>query len=1325
MLKWDDNVVITDGTDRPGRISPALQPGYFNIDELLFEQLLAMGADFASQIKYYNLKNKVDGNWGMLLSSDEAVIMSMILSINLEQMESRFLSLLSMRPLLAVDYIVQNARRINFWIVKLKRHGFDVGGALLYKLNGLVTEKLAQELHTVVHLGSMFSSVDDKLDDAIFSEFIALWKIEKKKKSPGLGFSSDETTQDDSESHYLFPLAVVPALASTMEIKRQIRSIFYIFYNAISYLKSLTPVYLQESLGSQMHEPSAGLYMVFLKLFEKSQKIINQFTQRHLDFYYHRVLQGKPRPSIPESAHLQMEVLPGMRGTLIEKGRPFTAGKGEKVDEIIYTANSDLWMCDVQVAGLYTTYLQHDRLIAPESEFGYVTRIKQSDPLSIESSDDDPKAWPLFGEEKKCSDVKTNNDAVLGFSIASPVLLLKEGERRIELSIALGQHEKTTSEATTDTPSCDGEHQASEAGSEIAPDKKLHSEAKTASNDKENFLKRLGAQFSRFLLSAEDEAFNEAYVIDEPQAQQFFDADEIVEIKKRFNNQQENFFKLLENIFTIQLTTEEGWLTIEDYIVTPHAGGGDGSMGLEIGFDVEQEMGAVISYDPAIHGADAETQGGGLDTEFPVLKCYINPQSNFYAYSLFSDLFVKVMDIDVSANGVNDLMLYNNHGQLDPSKPFNPFGPLPGSNSYLIFGNYEMAQKRLVDLKLNLEWGELPIGNGGFNALYSAYDFHYQNSSFKASFEALVDGHWSPRENDPNFNVELFDTHGDEGELKSEKTLDVNAWDYAKPLFFSLGVDDYQYTVGSRGGFFKLSLREPLGAFGHSEYPMLLSSTLTANSKLKIPKPMPNEPYTPVLNRISLTYRARSRIDASSRHNHGNKRKVEKIFHHHPFGVSTAYPNSKDQAPALFPVYDYQSNLYIGLRGKEVRGSVTLFFHLCEDHGQETVGEAERFLWFYLAQDGWKRVEPKRVVRDTTNGFLSSGIITLNLPNDLTNQNPEMPGDLYWLRLSSPTDANGVCSCYAITTNVVPVTRQPQHDVAEQEIASSSASWQPMATIPGIGGVEQVGQLFGGKRHEDEQGFKIRLSEQLRHKNRASTPWDYERLVLDNFSSVAKVKCFSNMRSNRLGPAPGHVLIVVVPHVDEETTAPSSNAMVSSIELSRIREFLLRHTSSFVKLEVRNPVYEQVQIRCTVKFSTTMGDVAWGNRLNRDISNYLSPWRQMGYKSRFGWTIRQKDMESYIRELEYIEYVTNFSMLHITKEGEDIYTLGDTARGRSNSEMIITPRYPWSLPVPSTHHGIETTHVLGGIAAEITGIDELEIGSTFIISGTEEHGQKE
>ena len=79
-------------------------------------------------------------------------------------------------------------------------------------------------------------------------------------------------------------------------------------------------------------------------------------------------------------------------------------------------------------------------------------------------------------------------------------------------------------------------------------------------------------------------------------------------------------------------------------------------------------------------------------------------------------------------------------------------------------------------------------------------------------------------------------------------------------------------------------------------------------------------------------------------------------------------------------------------------------------------------------------------------------------------------------------------------------------------------------------------------------------------------------------------------------------------------------------------------------------------------------------------------------------------------------------MLHITQDEEGRYNLGDTARYKTNPKVQIEPRFPWSLALPARHHFIETTPSAKTIEPEVTGIDELEIGTTFIITGDSGNG---
>ena len=92
-----------------------------------------------------------------------------------------------------------------------------------------------------------------------------------------------------------------------------------------------------------------------------------------------------------------------------------------------------------------------------------------------------------------------------------------------------------------------------------------------------------------------------------------------------------------------------------------------------------------------------------------------------------------------------------------------------------------------------------------------------------------------------------------------------------------------------------------------------------------------------------------------------------------------------------------------------------------------------------------------------------------------------------------------------------------------------------------------------------------------------------------------------------------------------------------------------------------------------------------------------------------------------------MDYVTRFSLLHIFKEGLDIYGVQDTAATddadteRKRESVVprdaVTPWYPWSIAVPMKRHFIETTFDYGSQKPQPAGVEVLTIGETFIIAG--------
>jgi hypothetical protein len=124
--------------------------------------------------------------------------------------------------------------------------------------------------------------------------------------------------------------------------------------------------------------------------------------------------------------------------------------------------------------------------------------------------------------------------------------------------------------------------------------------------------------------------------------------------------------------------------------------------------------------------------------------------------------------------------------------------------------------------------------------------------------------------------------------------------------------------------------------------------------------------------------------------------------------------------------------------------------------------------------------------------------------------------------------------------------------------------------------------------------------------------------------------------------------------------------------------------------------------------------------------DYISPWSSIGPPPRFGWTFKNDEVEAFIRGLPYVDFVTKFSMLHITRDENGLYRLDDTAspyfEGKGPDGVAtgagvlqISPRYPWSLAIPNRTHILETPGDDRDIevAPEITGVGKLTVGDTF------------
>lgn len=1259
-----NNLHISDGRSQEKRLLPALEKDYFNVAELRFHTLLALATEYAQVLKFYNLENREDGTWEHFFSRDETVVIATILAVDLEKLGS------------GDGY---------------NSHVTGADRELIEALRAIPAKEIGQHVIAAYSAVTMLDKWLQLLAHAKNSIGVELRKVVESVIG---GLKKDIAVLEDYLTGYLssrlpeeiFSRDLIALVSDAKETKPSqasaaidvsspvpIRSSLYAVIKAIEMVQFSAEKLLSASLVSQDHEAAAGLLIAFLQLFQKLHHKVNRFTLNYVDFYYDQVLKAQPRNFIPDYVYLVVAPSKKDHTVLIPKGTEFLAGQDENKRDIVYAAAEDVVINDAAISAIHTLFFKRDALNFPENSLfesvtlsdrvGEVTRQLATGgwlndvPVAMADSlldEDSLQSYPLFGAPKKAEDTMLVQHARIGFAVASKMLRLQEGRRTVRMRMQF-------------------------AG---APEMSL-----------EQWIRNIAVAMQPEGSSGVVSSLHE----------------------------QQAFFKVFRDMFIVSLSTEDGWRELAEYLpsysgVDPH----QKKNSLVITFFLPEDFPAVVAYDRNIHG-------DGYDTQLPVVRLVQNPRSYLYPYGILSKLELERIGIDVTVEGCRMLQLYNNIGQLSPLAPFTPFGPIPEVGSYFIAGCAEAAGKQLSDFKLEIQWGGLPTGIGGFKAHYQGYD-NFGDTDFRIGTSVLANGKWLP-ENAKKMDVHsLFqikaglDGGGEVSEYSELSCADVIS--YWRPDDYRGAAAEFGYTSLTHKGFFKFTLVAPKQAFGHRDYPTALANVLTFNAKqkhAKFLKKVPNLPCTPVIIAISANYRASAHIVPGKEEAGCSLAMREKVIHLHPLGWEDVTMQA-DRAYHLLPQYEYSGNLLIGLNGLAGGGVVTLYFHLRENSLPVEHATTQEIQWFYLAHNRWLPLSTKEIIVDSTQRFMKAGIVTLDIPADISQENTVLPAGLCWLRVSSEHDLGKYCSLYSIHTQALKASRYMQEDAV-----LSSAIRLPAGTvsrlrksIPGISGIRQIQPSFGGRLAEDRGHLRIRISERLKHKQRALLPADYELLILEQFPQIYKVKCFPGMNPGFVAEQrfnPGHLLIAVVPHLTQNVIS-AHKPLLSGHLINDVKDFIDRYAPSFATAHVVNPVYEVIQVRCTVKLKNPLLAGMYLARLNQTISDFLSPWNEtIGYTRHFGWVVSKYDIESFIQNLDYVDRVTNLSLLRIAPMGEGYYDLLDSADKPETAEVKdIIPVYPWSIVAPIQQHFIELDGRYDVIEPKITGIGELEIGSTFIIS---------
>lgn len=615
---------------------------------------------------------------------------------------------------------------------------------------------------------------------------------------------------------------------------------------------------------------------------------------------------------------------------------------------------------------------------------------------------------------------------------------------------------------------------------------------------------------------------------------------------------------------------------------------------------VENRITIPGSY-PAIAPYDEKVHQATLNTNFPVLRFVYESNDN-------GTLLNKNISIEIDVKNSKDVQLKNDLGNIDGSCSFFPFGYLPyvGSDFYIV--NPFIFNKYLKSFKLNGKSEKLTGILG----------------------KDIYRGQSLPIDSSP-------------------KLIDVS-WKEAAETNDQLG-------------FAKLTSKSDFGYTAHqnnylNQINKILREAIKKNESFSgLENFTPFQP--PKISDFSIDYKMAINLNDCRRYEIFPVKKLE-----HSRVATELF--DLDRTLQAQPIFNNKHNAKRNLKEKfsyiislkKIEGPciISLYFRLKDSSVLHTSIDKKQPTWHYLSGREWKLFKDFEIIRDTTDGFLQSGHVYFKIGDDAIITDSKSNKQLF-LKLAYPEI---LMSSYPVlekvhtqSVDVIFINQNNDLDGLPQNLPANMIT-RYQKPIQGIKSVMQPYQASRGRAAETSEEFYTRVSERLRHKNRAWNIWDYERIILEHFPEIYKVKCipYADEKSNY---TPGSVLLVLLPDCNSISQNDILKPTVPLSILREVKHLIAGCSSPFVKVNVCNVSFVELKISCTIVLKKEYNDYYfYKKRLNEELNRLISPWIDSNNEIRFGRIITQSQILYFIEQREYVDYIVQDKGIKITVKNREI-----------------------------------------------------------------------
>ncbi|WP_131802307.1 hypothetical protein [Yoonia tamlensis] len=1281
--KWSD-ISVTNGAQGDRRLPVPLRGGGPLIrPDALAENLVRLAADAVPP-------------WDKMLKAEPLCVAAQVARFRIDDEITRFDLALEQDVDIAAREIRNLAQLLDDWITRLRAQWADAFGPVLQGL-------------------------DQQMD--LTARTHALARCSGARMVTAL------------QNHGFIPNAAGDSIAQARALQAGLSAAHRQFVHAVSSLRPAARLAFDQRLKSGIVDPAIGLIIAELSAAQLVDTRLNRFTQRHSDFYYGEIIGQPRRGAAPERAllHLPSGAVP----KLLPKGTPLSAQLTDGT-KLRFETETDVPITPAKVAATAVLSYDTDPQVSLFSTLGCITGVRGG----IEPADTQPLGRGVF-----LGRAAQNID--MGLDIASDMFQLAEGQRQIDVTFHMRRATDLPAASTPCTAAQDAApdpdvalelrsdpaliralgfdnlnagvaaiadqvHQAAVARGctasmdliyEVIADKILTPSALRVLLGRivtlgliENHPWPSGTYWDK--LATRILACETALTGQHNPAAATGDIGQIVEAFGQENGRfiytpADMFEKLLGDAFEIRLSTDQGPLAAKLTQIIPK---NDGA-----GFVVR------LGFAPDMPPITA-VKGGT-----PVLCLRWNQQARICPITFFERYAIDQVAIAVQVTGISQFAGFSDDGPVATAQSFLPFGARPNEGATFTLACAELAAKPVTSVQLDLRWADVPDLPGGFDAYYRGYPDSVKRPDPTLQAEYLVDAHWKPITDAP---CPMIRTNAYDGTLIADWSLRAAVQGSESPNLKDGHSPLPKNRAKLRDGAIRLTLRGG-GDFGQAQHPLALVKAMRPNPNPLRPRVPPNPPWIPRIDQLSLGYTA-SRVMSLAAPDTAHQ--GDRITQVTPFGARAAYPDRIRRDLGLFAPRLGLGTLYIQLSGAGALRQLGVLFDIADSGHLRLVPPAVPLNWHYLTADGWVDLPPTAISSDTTDGLLRSGVVTLDLPDDAQTPAGEMPEGGVWVAVSAPWrgfETHPTLS-YVRTNGVWAVSTDP-----DSARTGGDRHWRFQLPQPGFAPPQETERRAPPPPPEARPDYLARMGERLRHRQRAVTPYDIERLVLDAFPDIWRCKCLPHLSRKSPTPCAGTATVVIVRHPPEFGQGRLPHAQERYFDvgtLERVRAFLHRHASPDANYEVVNPAFDRLHVRAALRFVPFQDDGALTHKLQHYVSKCLSVWTGADDIARFGWQLNVSMLKAQIAAHPDVVDITEFSVLHFVTDDARHYALGDTAQidQRGPLGSVIRPSRPWALPLSAADHAISTSERKQPVTPTQSGIGRLRIGDMLIV-GQEGH----